>query len=125
MEFDNKFMERAKSALVDYLDNYDLPTDHVETIFEHIEGREDILGPVCSRCENAEPNIDIVDNSMEEPWWYLINISCRCAMTCKEYTSCQLYYDKNGKTINPGDKERYPTSVVHKAGCVHFSSKSA
>lgn len=125
MELDRNFVKQAQDALVSYLDNYDLSKDHVEPFFEQIDAMPEILGPLCSKCQNAEPNIDIVDNPAGEPWWYLINISCRCAKTCKEYTSYQKYFDKNGKKVNPGDKERYPGNITHKAGCVHFSETKA
>lgn len=123
MELDKVFIEQAKDALNSYLDSAGLSKDHVEEFFDDIYGLENILGPLCSRCEHAEPNVDIIINYVIDPWWYLLNISCRCAKTCKEYVSFQQYFNKNGE-VSP-DKDRYPGNIVHKAGCVHFSPQNA
>ncbi len=123
MELDRKLVEQAQDSLISYLDSVGLSKDHVENFFDDIYGLDNILRPLCSRCENAEPNIDIIVNYMQEPWWYLLDISCRCAKTCKEYVSRRRYFNKNGE-VSP-DKERYPGNIIHKACCIHFSPQNA
>jgi hypothetical protein len=120
MKFDKALSEQIRYSLSRYLDSYDLSKDPINSILEELEAKDDLLGPICSCCEYSEPNVDVIDNPTGNSWWYLVNVSSRCAKTCRDYTCHQIYFD-NKRRVKPEDKERFPGSLTFKMACVHFS----
>ncbi|MYL81816.1 hypothetical protein GTA51_01510 [Desulfovibrio aerotolerans] len=116
MQFDNALLEQFKDSLSSYVEGYNV----AEEIFEI----EDIFGPLCSHCEFAELNIDVVENPVSGWWRHVMNVSLRCGKTCKESLCYQVYFDGESR-VKPEPTDRFPGNISVKMACVHFTAKKS
>jgi len=97
-----------------------LGKNYAGIVLKEMNEKSDILGPLCSFCENAELTIDLIDPIVNVSWWWLVSCSCRCKATCKEYMTHQIYLNKEGLVTFEDDKERHPSKITCKLACQGF-----
>lgn len=122
----NEVIIRQINVSLKQIENEHYFTLYANVVNDEINSANNILGPLCSVCEFAEPTIDYIESTRsdgEVEWTNLVNISCRCTKTNREYLCRQIYLSGNGKVEKINDKYRHPGRITYKIGCMQLEIK--